>query len=307
MQTEKGDISFDSFFESTLSPILKKSKMQCRLADAWGIGIIVSAIMIFVGGMLLDSGFVSLFFFVFVFISIYQYTQYNDRFEADFKNDFIKAIIDEVSPGTSYQPYASITPSEYVSSSLYRYRYDYFDGTDLVEGVYDTVSFRSGYLHTECDFGRRRQDIFRGLFFNGQISEQYTAGTYLWPRGAEQLAESIIDEAYRLLPMPYVDDVAISDPYFERFFRICSTNVYEASMILDNLSITKIAGLIERLNRPVSISFVAGRCYVAIAFDRDLFGPGDMIPGDKTETKKYVDAVNLIFEIIEVLGLKNFQ
>lgn len=301
---------YDVFFEKKLTPLLKRLKSECRIADSWGIAIIVAILLLF-GSIIAvqadyvkdNGGLLITFCIIFLIVSVYQYTEHNDDFTDDFKTSLIKEIISHVNPGMIYKPDTSISQGEYVTSSLLRYRYNNFDGSDYIEGKYKDVSFHCSQVLTQSD----DDIIFKGLFFVAGINSRFSACTYMWDKEAVQLATSIADEAYRLLPMPYVADVPVTDTPFSKYFRVCSTDTYEATKILTTISPNKIIELTQLIQRPMNISFVLGNCYVAIPFTVDIFGPDVYVPGDKEETKKYFNSVNLIFQIIDYLELSKLQ
>jgi hypothetical protein len=121
------------------------------------------------------------FFFILIapaLVSFFKYTKKNDLFKKDFKTFVIKEIINHVSPGIIYKPDQLITEREYKASSLFRRYFDYFDGSDYMEGVINNVSFHCSEICTQYDDGTRQITIFKGLFFVVKINDRFTGGTY---------------------------------------------------------------------------------------------------------------------------------
>jgi hypothetical protein len=107
------------------------------------ISFVVAIIMIYLGLQLkLFKGYEGFLFIVMVpaIVSLIKYTQKNDVFKRDFKEFIIKEIINNISPGIIYKPDESITEREYKASSLFRRYFDYFDGSDYMEGMINNVS-----------------------------------------------------------------------------------------------------------------------------------------------------------------------
>jgi hypothetical protein len=205
---------FDSFYTLKLAPHIDQLRAECKTADTWGIigliSFVVAIIMIYLGLQLkLFKGYDGFLFIVMVpaIVSLIKYTQKNDVFKRDFKEFIIKEIINNISPGIIYKPDESITEREYKASSLFRRYFDYFDGSDYMEGMINNVSFHCSEICTQHDDGTRQITIFKGLFFVVKISEHFTGGTYAWARGEEQLPATIYEEEYLLMHMPPVHDI----------------------------------------------------------------------------------------------------
>jgi hypothetical protein len=308
--------AFEKFYTEKIEPSLPQLRAECRQADTWGmVGIIaaISGIAVFItylAGALSGNQAWWLWFFcaVMLVLSVYKYTQRNDRFTADFKAVVIKKIIDEVCPGLVYKPGETITTREYKTSSLYRYRYDYFDGDDLIEGVINNISFRCAELHTQSDYaGNKQVTVFKGLFFVAKINSRFTGGTYVWPRNSAQLPTSMMDSAYRLLPMPRIVDIRFHDAEFDQQFRVCSTWPSQAHEILTPENRSRLLHISKTMNIPMSVSFAAGKCFIGIPIAADLLEPTEYDPGDKEEIRKYFITIQMITNIISQSGLSALQ
>ena len=303
---------FETFYTEKIAPSLPQLRKECKQADTWGIvgvvaalcgfGAFISYFTKFLNGA--QASWLFVLFAILVVVSVYKYTQRNDRFTDDFKAAIIKKIIDQVHPGLVYKPGDFITSGEYKTSSLYRYRFDYFDGDDYIEGVIDNVPFHCSELHTQCDFaGNKQLTIFKGLFFIAKINSRFTGGTYVWSRNSPQLATSIMDEDYRLLPMPHVVDVHFDDPVFTKYFRVCSTWPSQANEILTAEMRTNILSIRKASNLSVSFSFAAGKCFIGVPIMEDLLEPSDYDPGDKEAVRKYFTSIGFITDTIKQSGL----
>ena len=144
------------------------------------------------------------------------------------------------------------------------------------------------------------------LFFTARINAEYNGGTYVWIKDEEQFGDSIADERYRLLAFPEVIDMKMHDDIFDKYFFVCSTNPTEARKILDADMMRRLLEFRKQIKRKVVISFVMGRCYVAIPIEEDLLEPSDSLD-DKEAVKKYFFTVLLILSIINQLPLDKLQ
>lgn len=304
---------FDRFYTEKIAPSLQRLRRECKQADSWKLAGVIAAFLFF-GTFLgyhahfFDSDGATFLFVLFgaiVITAIYQYAIYKDSFTNDYKAVVIGEIIQYVNPGLVYKPGKMVNSLEYKASSLYRYKHDYYSGDDFIEGVIDTVSFHCSELHTQCvESGRNNQfTVFKGLFITAAIGSRFAGGTYLWPKENAQLAASVMDEYYRLQPMQHVRVVKTGEAAFDRYFRICTSAPGEAAEILSAERRNNILEICGDLQIPVSISFVAGRCFIGIPINEDLLEPGVYDPGDKEELRKYFMTVGVIATIIKKLGL----
>jgi len=307
---------FENFYNEKLAPVLPGVRAACRQSDGWGITAIVSALFgfgCFIGyhADVLSGELASLLFVFFaglLVLSIYEYAKQKDNFDSAFKAAIIRNIMDDVCPGLVYKPDEHISSREYKRSSLYRYRYDYYNGDDLVEGVINGIFFRCSELHVQSDYyGSRQINVFKGLFFTATINSRFAGGTYIWQRNRAQLATSIMDEDYRLLPMPHVANVHFDDARFNQCFRVCSTSPEEAHEICNDAMRKKMVEVFTWLNGQVSFSFVTGKCYIAVPIVYDLLEPSDYDPGDKIEMGKYFITIRLIANMFRQLDLTTLQ
>ena len=317
MQTSAGipaaDIKdFEDFYTTKIEPVLPRLRAECRKMDISHLLYVLAAILGF-GSFIgyyagLFSGSTAAWLFVFfaaaVVFCVYLFSKRKDRFTADYKTALIKEIINHICPGLVYKPDDFIDANEYKTSRLYRRYYDYYDGDDYLEGIINDTSFRCCELHTQYDdAGNYQVTIFKGLFFVANISSRFNAGTYVWPVEKVQLSASIMDEGYRLIPMPQIADIHIRDAEFTSYFRVCGTDPQQATEILSNEMRAGMLWLRKKLNRPVSFSFVVGHCYIAIPVRDDLLEPSDYDPGDKEEIQKYFLTIGMISGVIKHLPL----
>ena len=306
--------NFDTFYELKLKPYLDELQSQNKKADHWGTAGVVFGLLLILSLATDFTGnaraFIITLSVVLILVSIYNYTKVNDAYEDNFKEHIIRQIVEFIQPGLAYKPNVFINSTNYRNSSLFREYYDDFDGDDLIEGTYKKVTFKCSEINVLRRSGSVSvpdNRIFRGLFFAAPINYTYKGGTYIWYKEFEQLPASIADERYRLMPMPEVVRVDCRNGEFEKYYSVYGTNVYEASSIVNGEMMKNITAFMKQINRALTLSFVAGTCYVAIPFTEDLFEPQSGDPADKEEIKKYFFAVLLILSIINQLQLERLQ
>lgn len=302
---------FDGFYSGTLAPLISGLKEQRSTATAWGITALASAVLTVVcfiadhNDYLPGGTSIAIFFILLLIVAIYMYTRKKDDYTERFKETVIKEIMNYLHPGLVYKPMEFIPSKEYRSSGLYRRRYDNIDGDDLVEGVYKNVSFRCSELETQYYGGAvngRYITIFKGLFFSAKVNSGFTGGTYIWTRGYSQLGDSIADERYRMYRMPPVHLVRTANEEFNKHFIVYSSYPSQAYELLTPAMLNNIVKFRTQLNRELTLSVVAGRCYVAIPINEDLLEPDGNLE-DKETIKEYFFTILLILSIINQLEL----
>jgi hypothetical protein len=295
--------NFDSFYELNLKPYIDELQQQNKKADRWGIGIIVFAfalIPVIIYGISGSSGnfgkFLIVLMVVLVLISAHNYAKISNAFETNFKEQVIKQIIDFIQPGLVYKPDVYMSSAYFRNSGLFINRYTVYDGDDLIEGVYKNVSFKCSELNV---YERRSRgtvtEVFHGLFFAAPVSKKFGNGTYIYKKDAEQHLPAF--------GMPGIVRLDCRNGEFENYHSVFTTNVKEASVIMNQEMMQSITGFMSQIRRNVTMSVVAGMCYVAIPFSQDLFEPPGPYESNKEEIKEYFFTVLLILSIINQLKL----
>jgi hypothetical protein len=299
--------NFDSFYDIKLKPYIDELQQQNKKADRWGIGIIVFAfalIPVIIYGLDASSGNLGKCLIVImvalVIISARNYATISNSFETNFKEQVIKQIIDFIQPGLVYKPDVYMSSSYFRNSGLFINRYNVYDGDDMIEGVYKNISFKCSELNV-YERGSRGSviQIFHGLFFAAPVNNQYTGGTYIYKK----------DEAQYLpaFDMPGIVRLDCRNGEFENYHSVFTTSTKEASAIMSGEMMQSITAFVSQIRRNVTISVVAGMCYVAIPFSQDLFEPPGPYEHDKEEIKEYFFTVLLVLSVINQLKLERLQ
>jgi Protein of unknown function (DUF3137) len=301
---------FESFYNIRLQPFFEELKSQGHNTSIWTIVGIISLIVTILSFMLNQPIIGTLFLFALVYC-IYKHTKNKDLFVDNYKETVIKEIITYLNPAMIYSPESSMSSDDYEKSGHYRRIYDFYDGDDHIEGTYKNVKFYCSEIKTAherpASRARRTTTIFKGLFFAAPLGIAFCGGTYIWPAGEEQLANSIMDEYYRLMDFPDVYYVDTKNPTFEKEFSVYSTNHAEALFFVDNELMTRLINFKNQINRDIRMSFVGGICYVSIAINEDLFQPSVSNPENKEIVHELFFSVLLILSIINQLNLTKYS
>ncbi len=315
--------NFEDFYALKVAPNAGRFRQEGESNDVWKIIMYISIpltlfslLVIMLNGTGEYSGAFVGMLIAFTLFSIYRFTSTDNRYVNDFKETVIKEIISYLHPGLVYKPGEMITEQEYRQSGLFRWRFEYYEGDDYIEGVYKNVSFHCSEIKTSIDVTRRSDVvwgmtkgadqygvIFKGLFFTAKVNDAFTGGTYVWIRGKEQLGTSVADEEYRMFRFPRTVHVNTGNAMFDSVYSVYSTNPAEAHAIINNEMMDCLLRFRSQLGRNVVLSVAMGKCYVAIPMKEDLFEPGDT-PDDKEQVKQHFFSVLLVLSIINQLQLQ---
>lgn len=303
---------FDMFYDTKILPVLGKVKAMRQKMKNWEWGCIVSMVFTignFAGCQVSEEGQGSTFgsmaaaggFCLAICIS--QYARCRDEYLDTFKETCIREILNFLIPGVTYRPGTYVPSKEYRRSGLFRRRYDAFDGEDYIEGTYKEVRFRCSEINTSFNKANNvNEDIFNGLFFIANISPIFQSVTYVWPNGDEQ-AMGLEDIHHRYFPIPEVKHMRTENKSFEQYYSVYSASREEADYLLGGDLMNQLVRYRRQIKKPISVSFVKNKCYVAIPLEKNLFEPNHRDPGDKETVKEYFFSVLLILSIINQLHL----
>ncbi|MFM2359562.1 MAG: hypothetical protein RLY16_1555 [Bacteroidota bacterium] len=308
--------NFDLFYANQLQPFFQSLQAESHQAKRY----LRAALLCLIGCLLFGIGYitdtissysllVAILFGITAIGNASIFYEKRSSFQQQFKSKIIRRIIEHIQSDLTYDPEGSISSKDYQWSSLYRIKYDYFEGEDLIAGNYKGVPFTCCELHTVNDneYSKFHGTCFKGMFFKAPIHPLYQAGTYIWLRNQEQLPVSIADEEYRMYPMPTVHPIRFQHPTFENIYSVYGSDTTEAYHLLTEERMNRIIAFMQTIQKPISFSFVAGNCYVAMPFKENLFEPYHHDIANREVVKSYFTTILLMLSIIPALQLDQLQ
>ncbi|HOO85040.1 MAG TPA: DUF3137 domain-containing protein [Prolixibacteraceae bacterium] len=227
---------------------------------------------------------------VLLVLNIKKQKAYRNRY----KNEVVAEVVRAIDPEWSYAPDGCISQGEYYSSDLFRQHFDRYNGDDLISGKIEKTDFRCSELHTEYkevtyDKDGKRQErwvtIFKGLFFHADFNKEIRAQTYLQPDTSERLLGKF---GQKLQFSTKGKLVKLENPEFEKIFAVFSTDQNEARYILTPAIMEALVNIYKQYKRPMHLSFIGSRVYVAMSFNKDLFEPKIFKNGVKYEDVEFM-------------------
>lgn len=301
--------NFEEFYSTRIEPLVKEYEERRAKSVSWGNLLVFFIALFFISvltAVYADLEGAGLFFFISLAclsFSIYKYAVVKDAFVSGFKTSIIQQIINFIIPENEYRPDRYMSSKLFKASGLYRERLD-LSGDDLVKGTYKNVPFKAGELVTVIPDDDNKWPTFKGIFFAADIG-RFAGATYIWRKDNIQLGNSVADEHYRLYPIPKVYKIRTGSEVFEKYYTVYSSWPDEAHSILTEEMMQNILAFRHQLKREISLSFVAGRCYVAIPFEQQLLEPAQDIT-DKETIKEYFFTILLYPAIINQLKLYEY-
>lgn len=279
-------------------------------------------ILFIAGGLLLLGRFTSpakwllwpaLGFFLAGFVFVIMAQKPIKEFKAKYKDQVVTRIIDFIQPGMTYIPQALIPESEFRRSGLFLKSPDRYRGEDMVTGTIGKTEvefseIRAQYkTETRDSKGNRHtqwHDIFRGIFFIADFNKNFITRTLVLPDTAEKMFGSFIGSAFQKMNKFRGELVKLENPDFEKEFAVYGQDQIESRYILTPDLMEKILKFRKEHGKPLYISFIDSKMYVAVTVQKDLFEPTfARTLFDKNVLGEYFDYLNLVIGIVEQFNL----
>ncbi len=233
-------------------------------------------------------------------------------YAGDFKARIISQLVYFVDRNLTYNARACISQPEYMASKIFRQRPDRYKGDDYVSGRIGATQIEFSEVHSEykttsTDSKGRTQThwhtIFKGLFFIADFNKHFTCEVFVLPDTAEKLFGRL-GQKLQSLNVFRGQLVKLEDPEFERLFAVYGNDQIQARYILSTSLMDRITNFKKKSGRPVHLSFVGSKVYVAISYGKDLFEPrifSTLL--DFRPIQEYFEDLQLAVGIVEGLSL----
>lgn len=193
------------------------------------------------------------------------------------RSAILEPVVTFWDPSFRYQPLGSIARAEFEASRLFAGEgIDTYSGEDLVSGRHGATDFRFCEVHAKrvTRRGRRTETrtVFDGLFFVADCNKDFRGQTLVLPDAAERALGSL-GRAFQSLAShgAGMQLVELECPEFERAFVVRTTDPVEARYLLSPGLMQRIRTFSENTGSKLRIGFLAGRVYVALPLETDLF------------------------------------
>ncbi len=199
----------------------------------------------------------------------------------EFKGTIIGKLVNFLDTNLAYTQSACIPQSTYMLSKIFTKRPDRYRGDDHVTGKVGATQIEFSELKTEykttssSSKGHRRthwHTIFKGLFFVADFNKHFACETVVLPDTAQRLFGRL-GQKLQSLNVFRGQLIKLEDPEFERLFVVYGNDQVQARYILSTSLMERIMQFKTRSQRPIYLSFVGSKVFVAVSYTKNLFEP----------------------------------
>ena len=303
------------YYYKTLYPELekledKREKLKRKIVN---IGIIYTLIALLLGYLLFANtqNLDSLIFFAVAYIAvgggIYKYLIKD--YTSEFKNLIIEPLIKEIDNGLSYMPNAHVAEANFIRSKIFTAHPDRLSGNDYIRGKIDGIKIELSDIHAQKKHKNSKgktswSTIFQGLFIVCEFNKHLKSQTVILPDSAQNTFGSLIGNWLQANNTNKSELVKMDNVEFEKEFVVYSDDQIEARYILTHTLMSKLLHFKKKSKHPLSISFLGGKIYMAIEYNKDLFEPS--VFHSLLEYKiamEYIQTLHLALGIVQELQL----
>lgn len=223
-----------------------------------------------------------------------------------FKTAIIRKIVKFVDESLDYVPHRYIPKSIFMTSEIFKTKPNRYKGDDYVSGKVGATEIVFSEVHAEYKSGGKNSSlrtIFKGLLFIADFNKRFTCQVVVLPDTAEKLFGSL-GKILQSWNLERDQLVKLEDPEFEKLFVVYGNDQIQARYILSTSLMERIIDFKRKTNRPIYLSFVGSRIFVAISYTKDLFEPGLLTTLTDFELiREYFEDLQLAISIVDNLNL----
>lgn len=313
-------------FENIRREAAEQSKKRTRLIIFGSVFILVLAIIIAVIasagrprfgriGAILPFMFTFSFamFFILLFvvltILIHPARKATAKYQAAYKQYFVKKSLEKIFTNLNYQPEAGL-PKFIVQTVMTggdRYR-----SNDYVTGMYNKICFTGADVHTEREHRHTDSDghttttyttIFKGRFLIFDFNRDFSFRLQLAGKNfvGDRLPKFVGEKKK-------FERMETESTEFNKHFNIYAQDGFEMFYILDPSFIEKLQSIAETYKDRVLFSFMDKKLIVALNDNGDSFEPPrpDKLESEAVEIKRINGDINEIIQFVDKLTLNRY-
>jgi len=303
------------YYYKTLYPVLEeledeRAKLKKHIIN---IAIIYTIVFVFLAFLLLknihnaEAYVFSAIAYLAIGTGIYKFLIKD--YTAQFKSLIIEPLIKEIDKNLSYMPNAHIAKENFTRSRLFTTHPDKLGGNDYIRGKIDGIKIELSDIHAQKKHkdskGRTSwSTIFQGLFILCEFNKHLKSQTVILPDSAQNAFGTLIGNWLQANNISRNELVKKDNVAFEKEFVVYSNDQIEARYILTHTLMSKLLNFKKKSKHPLYISFLGGKIYMAIEYNKDLFEPS--VFHSLLEYKiamEYIQTLHLALGIVQELQL----
>jgi hypothetical protein len=194
----------------------------------------------------------------------------------EFKGTIIKKIVGFIDDNLRYVAQRYIPKSTFMTSEIFKTKPNRYKGDDYVSGKIGATQSEFSELYAEYESGSGKnkscRTVFKGLFFIADFNKHFTCKAIVLPDTAEKLFGGFgkMFQSWNVLRGRLIK---LEDPEFERSFVVYGNDQIQARYILSTSLMERIVDFKKKTNRPIYLSFVGSKVFVAVSYTKNLFEP----------------------------------
>ncbi len=308
-----------NLYDTTLLPeleILEQKRKEIANKLTY-IGLGIGVVSIIISAIFFNSVPEKVILLVFpcigilIFLVIYHFS--TKDYVKEFKAKIIKQMVSFFDENLTYNASSYIPQSQFVDCCIFDCRPDSYKGDDLVRGKLGATQIEFSEIHAEYKTehsdhkGCRHTQwhiIFEGLFFVADFNKHFNGKTIVLPDTAERIFGHI-GKMFQSWNITRAELIKLEDIEFEELFAVYGDDQVEARYILSTSLMKRIVDFKEKSNRPIYLSFVGSKIYVAISCNKSLFEPRGVFKTilDFSLIQEYFEDLTLATGLVEDLNL----
>lgn len=306
---------FKTFYETALFSEL--SKMEGNRKKAVGLFWLMMGIFLATTGAAVGVGLAGMVVpviiiigvtgLVFIIILAVKFGRLRKQTKQTYKESIIRPIVHFIDDSLTYDPYTSISQTDFSASKIFTQGVDRYKGDDFIQGKVGKTDVRFSEVHaeyytTDKDGKRHYHTIFKGLFLIADFNKHFHGETYVLIDTAEKLFGKLgkmLQKANFSRPQL----VKMEDPTFEKAFVVYGSDQIESRYILTPAMMERMMKLKEKSNR-VQFSFKNSQVNIALPVSKNLFEAPlfkSMLKFDQVQ--EYYEYLLLAIGVVEDLDL----
>ena len=305
--------SFEQYYEIKLLPSLQRLETKRKNNIKKIIQAVVCAIAVFLCAIAFVSLPIALLITVVSLLPIgVVFLRKIKPIKEDFKNLVVAKLVKYIDESLEYNHYNYISESTFKSSLLFRNRIDRYNGDDHVKGKIGITDLEFSEIHAEYKTTTHNKNggsqttwhtLFKGFFIIADFHKDFEQKTLILPNNMPSFL-GFIGKKIKKWSSPIGKIVKLEDVEFSKFFVVYSENQVEARYLISTAMMQRILNYRKRWNRPIYISLIDSKLFMAIAVNKNLFELNyfNSLLGIENY-KEMLEYMNLVIDVVEELNL----
>ena len=277
------------FYRETLyASMLPLERQRKKIVSVVGIaGAVIGLVVLISAAVIISSArgsgalfaIIPLLIGAAVFALVYYMVSKN--YKSQFKWEIIGKLVKFFDSSLMYFPESCISREQYMESRIFPKTPDRYKGEDYISGKLDKTAIAFSEVHSEYKTETRDSKgntqttwhtIFKGIFFIADFNKNFSGVTVVLPDIAEKMF-GFIGKMMQEWNFTRGKLIKLEDPEFEKEFVVYGDDQVTARYILSTSLMEKIMDFKKKTGRPIHLSFVNSRVYVALSYDKNFFEP----------------------------------